>query len=192
MNVFVMMERKKKIICRFGSLCRVLHSAKDPFAERNGQNTRQSWQNGRPENRFSSFAECCDSNTRQRNLKKNLNFAECLPCWHSAKSLKKKSLPSAWSGGTRQRKFPKKIKALCRVSSGLTLGKEFFKKKIKIFAECLEIWHSAKKIFKKNKSSLPSACRVDARQIIFLKKIKNLCRVPGGLALGKENFQKKK
>ena len=44
MNVFVMMERKKKIICRFGSLCRVLHSAKDPFAERNGHNARQSWQ----------------------------------------------------------------------------------------------------------------------------------------------------
>ena len=134
MNVFVMMERKKKIICRFGSLCRVLHSAKDPFAERNGHNTRQSWQNGRPENRFSSFAECYDYNTRQRNLKK----------------------------------------------------------KILNFAECLEWWHSAKKISKKNKSSLPSVCRVDARQIIFKKKIKNLCRVPGGLALGKENSQKKK
>ena len=71
---------------RFGSLCRVLHSAKDPFAECNGHSTRQSWKNGRPENRFSSFAECCDSNTRQRNLKKNLNFAECLSCWHSTKS----------------------------------------------------------------------------------------------------------
>ena len=150
MNVFVMMERKKKIICRFGSLCRVLHSAKDPFAERNGHNTRQSWQNGQPENRFSSFAECCDYNTRQRNLKKKFK--------------------------------------LCRVPAVLALGKEFKKK---IFAECLEWWHSAKKISKKNKSSLPSACRVDARQIIFLKKIKNLCRVPGGLALGKETFQKK-
>ena len=31
MNVFVMIERKKKIIRRFGSLCRVLHSAKDPL-----------------------------------------------------------------------------------------------------------------------------------------------------------------
>ena len=131
MNLFVMMECKKN--CRFGSLCRVLHSAKDPFAERNGHNTRQSWQNGRPENRFSNFAECCDYNTRQRNLKK----------------------------------------------------------KILNFAECLEWWHSAKKISKKNKSSLPSVCRVDARQIIFKKKIKNLCRVPGGLALGKENSQKK-
>ena len=85
MNVFVMMECKKKF-CRFGSLCWVLHSAKDAFAERNGHNTRQSWQNGWPETRFSSFAECCDYNTRQRNLKKNLNFAECLLCWHSAKS----------------------------------------------------------------------------------------------------------
>ena len=118
MNVFVMMECKKN--CRFGSLCRVLHSAKDAFAKRNGHNTRQSWQNGRPENRFSSFAECCDYNTRQRNLKK----------------------------------------------------------KILNFAECLEWWHSAKKISKKNKSSLPSAFRVDARQRIFQKKIKNLCRVP--------------
>ena len=70
MNLFVMMECKKNKNYRFGSLCRVLHSAKDPFAERNGQNTRQSWQNGRPENRFSSFAECYDYNTRQRNLKK--------------------------------------------------------------------------------------------------------------------------
>ena len=65
---------QKKIICRFGSLCRVLHSAKDVFAERNGHNTRQSWQNGRPENRFSSFAECCDYNTRQRNLKKKFKL----------------------------------------------------------------------------------------------------------------------
>ena len=142
---------QKKNICRFGSLCRVLHSAKDPFAERNGHNARQSWQNGRPENRFPSFTECCDSNTRQRIFfKKNLNFAECLPCWHSAKSFKKKSLPSAWSGGTRQRKFPKKnksslpsafrvdarqrifqkkIKNICRVPGGLALGKENFQKK---------------------------------------------------------------
>ena len=123
MNVFVMMERKKKIICRFGSLCRVLHSAKDPFAERNGHNTRQSWQNGRPENRFSSFAECCDYNTRQRNLKKKFKLCRVPAVLALGKEFKKKSLPSAWSGGTRQRKFPKKIKALCRVPAGLTLGK---------------------------------------------------------------------
>ena len=43
MNLFVMMECKKKIkICRFGSLCRVLHSAKDPVAECHGHSTRQS------------------------------------------------------------------------------------------------------------------------------------------------------
>ena len=67
MNVFVMMECKKNF-CRFGSLCRVLHSAKDPFAECNGHSTRQSWKNGRPENKFSSFAECNDHDTRQRNF----------------------------------------------------------------------------------------------------------------------------
>ena len=74
-------------------------------------------------------------------------------------------MPSALRVGTRQR---------------------IFFKKIKIFAECLEGWHSAKKIFKKikikalcrvpvgsrqriflknkNKKSLPSACRVGTRQ----------------------------
>ena len=50
----------------FGSLCRVLHSAKDPFAQCNGHNTRQSWKNGCQETHFFSFAECCDHCTRQR------------------------------------------------------------------------------------------------------------------------------
>ena len=109
MNVFVMMERKKKIICRFGSLCRVLHSAKDPFAERNGHNTRQSWQNGRPENRFSSFAECCDYNTRQRNLKKKFKLCRVPSVLALGKEFKKKNL--------------------CRVPGVVALGKENFQKK---------------------------------------------------------------
>ena len=138
MNVFVMMECKKKYLPFWvtlpsvalgkGPLCRVLHSTKDPFAERNGHNTRQSWQNGRPENIFSSFAEC-------------------LEWWHSAKKISKKnksSLPSAFRVDARQRIFQKKIKNICRVPEGLALGKEF-----------------------------------------FFKKIKNLCRVPAGLTLGK-------
>jgi len=78
-------------------------------------------------------------------------------------------LPSAWRLGTRQRKFSKKkIKALCRVPSGLALGKEFFKKK-----------------------ALPSAWRFGTRQRKFSKKkIEALCRVPHVLALGKESFKK--
>ena len=59
--------------------------------------------------------------------------------------------------GTRQRNFLKKIKTLCRVPAVLALGKEIFQKKLKLFAECLLGWHSAKKFFKKNKKSLPSA-----------------------------------
>ena len=49
---------------RFGSVCRVLHSAKDPVAECHGHSTRQSWKNGCSENHFSSFAECHDQGTR--------------------------------------------------------------------------------------------------------------------------------
>ena len=46
MNVFVTMKCKKIKICYFGSLCRVLHSAKDPVAECHGHSTRQSWKIG--------------------------------------------------------------------------------------------------------------------------------------------------
>ena len=70
MNLFVMMECKKNKNCRFGSLCRVLYSAKDPVAECHSHSTWQSWKNGCSENRFSSFAECHDHGTRQR-FKKN-------------------------------------------------------------------------------------------------------------------------
>ena len=45
--------------------------------------------------------------------------------------------------------------------------------------------------FKKNKNTLPSACRLGTRQRKFSKKIKALCRVSSGLALGKEIFFKK-
>jgi hypothetical protein len=48
--------------------------------------------------------------------------------------------------------------------------------------------HSAKKILKKN--YLPGAQRSDTRQRNY-KKNKNLCRVPPGRALGKENLEKK-
>ena len=81
--------------------------------------------------------------------------------------------------------FQKKIKALCRVPSGLALGKEFFLKK-KSFAECMEGWHSAKKILKKKIKAL---CRVPHVLALgkesFKKNLKNLCRVPAGLTLGK-------
>ena len=46
MNLFVMMECKKIKNYRFGSLYRVLHSAKDPVAECHGHSTRQSWKMG--------------------------------------------------------------------------------------------------------------------------------------------------
>ena len=66
--------------CRFGSLCRVLHSAKDPVAECHCHSTRQSWKMGAWKNHFSSFAECHDHGTQQRIFfKKNSNFAECRP-----------------------------------------------------------------------------------------------------------------
>ena len=150
MNVFVMMECKKKIVV------------------------------------LGHFAECC---TRQRTP---LPSAMVTTLGKAGKMGDQKTyfptLPSAVTITLGKEILKKKFK-LCRVPTVLALGKDFFLKKI--FAECLEWWHSAKKISKKNKSSLPSAFRVDARQIIFFKKIKNLCRVPGGLALGKENFQKK-
>ena len=57
------------------------------------------------------------------------------------------------------------------------------KNKKKIFAEGLA-WPSAKGIFAEGLANGP-------RQRNFFKKIKNLCRVPGGLALGKEIFLKK-
>ena len=41
MNLFVMMECKKIKNCRFGSLCRVLHSSKDLVAECHDHGTRQ-------------------------------------------------------------------------------------------------------------------------------------------------------
>ena len=66
MNLFVMMECKKIKNWCFGTLCQVLHSAKDPVAECHGHSTRQSWKNGRSENYFSSFAEWYDHGTRQR------------------------------------------------------------------------------------------------------------------------------
>ena len=138
MNVFVMMECKKKI-CRFRSLCQVLHSAKDHFAERNGHSTRQSWQNGRPENRFSSFVEWCDHDTRQRNFfKKKFKLCRVPAIGHSAKKffLKKSKLCRVPFIEHSAKKFFKKNKNFCRVPSGLTLGKEIKKIKIKIFAEC--------------------------------------------------------
>ena len=109
MNLFVMMEYKKN--CRFGSLCRALHSAKDPVAKCHGHSTRQSWKNRRSENHFSSFAECHDHGTRQIIFfKKNSNFAECRP------------------EGTRQRIFfLKKIK-LCRVPARRHSAKNFKQK----------------------------------------------------------------
>ena len=56
----------------------------------------------------------------------------------------KSSLPSVFRVGARQRIFFKKIKNLCRAPHGLALGKEILKKIKKIFAECLQGWHSAK------------------------------------------------
>ena len=78
---------------------------------------------------------------------------------------------SALRIGTRQRKFKKKIKNLCRVPHGLALGKEILKKKLK--------------------KSLPSACRVGTRQSDRQRNCRRAGRfslpsVPG--ALGKEGF----
>ena len=69
MIVWIYLSRsnvKKIKNCRFGSLCQVLHSAKDPVPECHGHSTRQSWKNWRSENHFFSFAECHDHGTRQR------------------------------------------------------------------------------------------------------------------------------
>ena len=74
-------------------------------------------------------------------------------------------MPSACRVGTRQRNFSKKIKALCRVASGLALGKEIFFKKIKNLCRGPYGLALGKEFFlKKNKNSLPSACRVGTRQ----------------------------
>jgi len=49
-------------------------------------------------------------------------------------------------------------------------------------------WHSAKKFFKKNKKSLPSAFLVDTRQIIFFKKNKKHLPSVLWLAIGKKKI----
>ena len=76
-NLFVLMECKKMKNCRFGSLCRVLHSVKDPVVECHGHNTRQSWKNGFSSAHFSSFVEWhsatgsfAECNTRQSDPKR--------------------------------------------------------------------------------------------------------------------------
>jgi len=94
---------KKNKNCRFGTLCQVLHSAKDPVVECHGHSTRQSWKNGRSENRFFSLGKY---------LKKKSNFAECQ------------------TEGTRQRIFFKKKFKLCRVPARGHSAKNFFLKKI--------------------------------------------------------------
>jgi len=62
--------------------------------------------------------------------------------------------------------FQKKIKALCRVPSGLALGKEFFLKK-KLCRVHGGLALGKENSQKKNKSSLPSASRVGTRQRKF-------------------------
>ena len=101
--------------------------------------------------------------------------------WHSANNFflkNKNTLPSACMVGTRQRNF--------------------FKKNKKIFAECLQGWHSTKWPSTGPapwRSKIKNLCRVPVGLALgkefFLKKIKNLCRVSAGLALGKEIFFKK-
>ena len=128
MNLFVMMERKKIKNCRFWSLCRVLHSAKDPVAECHGHNTRQSWKNGRSENHFSSFAECHDHSTRQRIFfKKKFKLCRVPTIGHSAKNF-----------------FLKKIQTLPSAGQG-ALGKEFLEKKH--LCRGPDRGHSAKNVF---------------------------------------------
>ena len=82
-------------------------------------------ENGRSENHFSSFAECYDHSTRQRNFFfKKSNFAECQPEGTRQRIFFKKNqtLPSADQGHSAK-KFFFKIKNLCRVPAGLELGK---------------------------------------------------------------------
>ena len=99
MNVFVMMEYKNKI--KFAVL--------GHFAECHGHSTRQSWKNGRSENRFFSFAECHNHDTRQRFFLKKIQ-----------------TLPSA-----SQRALGKEIlkKNICRVPGRGHSAKKFCKKK---------------------------------------------------------------
>ena len=151
MNLFVMMECKKIKNCRFGSLCRVLHSSKDLVAECHGHNTRQSWKNGRSENHFSSFAECHDHGPRQRFFlkkiqtlpsarqrtlgkeiffKKKLNFAECREESTRQRNLKKNSnFAECRTEGTRQRIFFKKYSHFAERRPGGTRQRIFRKKK---------------------------------------------------------------
>ena len=142
-----MMECKKRIKnCRFGSLCRVLHSAKDPVAECHGHSTRQTWKNGRSENHFSSFAECHDHGSRQRFFLKKIQTLPSAGQRALGKEFffkKNQTLPSASQralgkefffkkinfaerrpGALGKDFFFKKIKNLCRVPAGLALGKE--------------------------------------------------------------------
>ena len=76
MNLFVMMECKKIKNCHFGSLCRVLHSAKNPVAE------------------------CHDHGTRQR-IKKKFKLCRVPARGHSAKNFFLKKIQTLPSAGKR-------------------------------------------------------------------------------------------
>ena len=112
----------------FGSLCRVLHSAKDPFAQCNGHNTRQSWKNGCQETHFFSFAECCDHGTRQRIFLKKIQ-----------------TLPSAGQRALGKEFFLKKKSKLCRAPDRGHLANNFFKKNKKSLPSAL--WPALGKVW---------------------------------------------
>ena len=72
------------------------------------------------------------------------------------------TLPSAGQRAL-SKEFKKKIQTLPSAGQG-ALGKEFLEKKIKHLYRGPDRGYSAKFFFKKNKKSLPSACRVGTRQ----------------------------
>ena len=112
MNLFVMMEFKKIKNCCFGSLCRVLHSAKDPLPSAMVTALSKAGKMGARKTIFPALPSAVTMILgKDFFFKKNSNFAECRP------------------EGTRRRNiFLKKIQTLPNADQG-ALGKEFLEKK---------------------------------------------------------------
>ena len=81
-------EIYKKNYC-FGSLSRVLHSAKDPVAECHGHNTRQSWKMGVRKTIFLALPSAMTM-ALGKEFKKKFKLCQVPAIGHSTKEFKKK------------------------------------------------------------------------------------------------------
>ena len=166
MNLFVMMECKIKIkIVVLGHFAECCTRQRTPLPSAMATALGKARKMGVQKTIFPALPNAVTMALgKEFFLKKKSNFAECQP------------------EGTRQRNL-KKFK-LCQVSARGHSAKNFFKKKFKL-CRVPARGHSAKIFLKKKLKLFADHRPVGTRQRIFFKKIKNLCRVPVGLALGK-------